>query len=211
MNVVKIRGLPYNIRYEEVADFFQDFKYINQSVVLGLNNEGRKNGFGAILFEDEEEAARAAKEMNKQYIGSTNRYVDLSVISYEDYVNFNQNYYRGGKSSGGYHNQGNFVKLHQCVNPDNLDRSIMLKGLPYRITTEQVQEFLKDFGEIPAQNIFIEEFNGKRTGSALVVFESEEVAQSAKKALQKSEIEGRYIEFFDQNDEFMRKVCRLDQ
>ena len=56
MNVVKIRGLPYNIRYEDISDFFGDFKVVHQSVVLGLNQEGRKNGFGAILFENDDEA-----------------------------------------------------------------------------------------------------------------------------------------------------------
>ena len=84
---VKIRGLPYSVRYEEVADFFGDFSIVPKSVVLGLNQDGRKNGFGAILFESEGEAARAAKEMNQQYVG--NRYVDLSVITYADYKSFN--------------------------------------------------------------------------------------------------------------------------
>lgn len=84
---MKIRGLPYSARYEEVADFFKGFNIVPKSVVLGLNQEGRKNGFGAILFETEDEASRAAKEMNQQYIG--NRYVDLSVITYADYKGFN--------------------------------------------------------------------------------------------------------------------------
>jgi len=65
MNVVKIRGLPYNIRYEEISDFFKGYGYLNQSVVLGLNYEGRKNGFGAILFETEDKAHVASKELNK--------------------------------------------------------------------------------------------------------------------------------------------------
>ena len=86
----------------------------------------------------------------------------------------------------------------------------MLRGLPYKISVLQLQNFLEGYGSIPAQNIFIEEFNGKRTGSALVVFENEQVAQDAKTGLQKSEMEGRYIELFDQNDAFMRKICKLD-
>jgi RNA recognition motif-containing protein len=32
--------------------------------VLGIGNDGRRNGFGSILFEDAEEASNAAKEMN---------------------------------------------------------------------------------------------------------------------------------------------------
>ena len=78
------------------------------------------------------------------------------------------------------------------------------------MTFEVIQDFLSGYGKIPEDAIFIEEFNGKRTGSALIVFENETVAQDAKGKLQKQEIEGRYIELFDQTDEFMRKICKLD-
>lgn len=48
--------------------------------MLGVGADGRRNGFGAILFEDAEEASNAAKEMNGQHVGD--RYVELSVIAY---------------------------------------------------------------------------------------------------------------------------------
>lgn len=210
MNTVKIRGLPYSCRYEEINDFFGDYKTVFQSVVFGLNREGRKNGFGAIVFESEDEAAAAAKDLNKQYVGTSNRYVDLSVISYGDYLGFNPP--STGASEGGSYggSNGSYVKLFQCVNKENLDCSLILRGLPYKISTLQLQNFLEGYGDIPSQNLFIEEFNGKRTGSALVVFENEQVAQDAKKGLYKAELEGRYIELFDQNDDFMRKICKLD-
>jgi len=198
---VKIRGLPYQTRYEEVADFFQDYKFIQRSVILGLNNEGRKNGFGSILFENQEEAEAAAQGMDEQHVGS--RYVNLSVISYGDYKRFN-------KPAGG----GNFgsktVKLAHYVNDDNKDRSLVMRGLPYRATPEIVTTFFDGFGKIVDEDIFIEEFNGRRTGSALVVFENEAIAQDAKSALHRKEIEGRYIELFDQNDQFMQKICQLE-
>jgi len=198
---VKIRGLPYQTRYEEVADFFGDFKYIERSVILGLNNEGRKNGFGAILFETEDEAAAAASGMNGQHVGS--RYVDLNVISYGDYKRFN-------KPIGG----GNFgakaVKLSNHVNGDNQERALVMRGLPYRAAVDTVQTFFDGFGKLQDEDIFIEEFNGRRTGSALVLFENEAVAQDAKAALHRKEIEGRYIELFDQNDQFMQKICYLE-
>ena len=61
--------------------------------------------------------------MNKQYVGTTNRYVDLSVISYADYLGFNSNVHSKGKTEGGNYggNLGSYVKLYQCVNKENLD------------------------------------------------------------------------------------------
>jgi len=164
---VKIRGLPYQVRYEEIQDFFGDFKVIPRSVILGLNNEGRKNGFGAILFDNEEEASAAAAGMNGQHVGD--RYVDLNVIAYGDYKKFN-------KPSGGSNYSSNTVKLSNFVDESNKDRSLVMRGLPYRATTELVQNFFEGFGTLATNDIFIEEFNGRRTGSALVVFENESVA-----------------------------------
>ena len=170
---VKIRGLPYQVRYEEISDFFGDYQYIEKSVILGLNNEGRKNGFGAILFESEDEAQAAAKGMDGQHVGS--RYVDLSVITYGDYKKFNKPLDYGGNK--GYTKP---VKLANYVNKDNQARSLVMRGLPYRATTQIVQDFFDGFGSLQEDDIFIEEFGGKRTGSALVVFENEAVAQDAK-------------------------------
>lgn len=87
MVAVKIRGLPYQVRYEEVSNLFKDYSYIEKSVVLGTNPDGRKNGFGAILFEDEKEAKAAMNDLQGEHIGE--RYVELTLISYGDYSRFN--------------------------------------------------------------------------------------------------------------------------
>ena len=66
---VKMRGLPYRATDEEVIDFFKDYKIKEDSLQWGLGEDGRKNGWGCILMESEDEAARAAEGLNKQYIG----------------------------------------------------------------------------------------------------------------------------------------------
>jgi len=145
--------------------------------------------------------------MNGQHVGS--RYVDLSVITYGDYKRFNKPQDGGGRNGGGGYGGSKPVKLSNYVNDDNKERALVMRGLPYRVTTDVIVEFFDGFGTIPADDIFIEEFNGRRTGSALVVFENDTVAQDAKKALHRKEIEGRYVELFDCNDQFMQKICYL--
>ena len=87
MVAVKIRGLPYQIRFEEIGDFFREHRYIQKSVILGCGADGRKNGFGSILFEDPETALMAVKDLDGKYIGQ--RYAEISVLSYGDYLRFN--------------------------------------------------------------------------------------------------------------------------
>ena len=84
---IKIRGLPYQVRFSEIADFFREYKYVEKSCVLGIGGDGRKNGFGSILFESAEEAENAALALDQATIGT--RYVELSTISYADYLAFN--------------------------------------------------------------------------------------------------------------------------
>jgi len=52
-----------------------------------------------------------------------------------------------------------------------------MRGLPFKVTIEEIQEFFKGHGELHKTDIVIEEFSGgKRTGSALVFFDDEATA-----------------------------------
>jgi RNA recognition motif-containing protein len=160
---VKIRGLDYGVTYNEIKSFFNGFNYVDNSVILGKGRDGRNNGFGSILMKTAEDVDRAVAELNKKYIGE--RYVDLSVIAYTDYRSFNSEKYTQSKNN-------RTCKLFQEVNSDNEERSLVLRGLPYSATKDSVLDFVKDFGTCKESDIFIEEFNGKKTGSCLVVFEN---------------------------------------
>ena len=93
MCAVKIKGLEYNVDYNDIKNFFKGCGYVNNSVQLGLNREGRNNGFGAILFNKEEDAQHAVEDLNEKYIG--NRWVELTLMSYGDYREFNSSKYTG--------------------------------------------------------------------------------------------------------------------
>lgn len=202
---LKIKGLPYSATYEEISDFFDGMNYVSRSVVIGLGRDQRPNGFAAILFETEGDAEAAMNSRNGEYIG--NRYVDLSIITYEDYSRFNGP--PGGGNYGG--KPGSYVKLSKYVNPENQDKCILMRGCPYKIEDKDVVTFFDGFGTINLEDVFIEESNGRRTGSVLVIFESMEIAQDAKVAMNKKTIgdESRYVELHDCNDLFMKKVCQL--
>jgi len=178
--------------------------YVYKSVVIGLGRDQRPNGFAAILFESASDAENAMNAKNGEYIG--NRYVDLSVITYEDYSRFN------GPPTGNYGGQpGSYVKLSKYVNPENQEKCLLMRGCPYKIEAKDVVTFFDGFGTINQEDVFIEESNGRRTGSVLVIFESKEIAQDAKAAMNKKVIgdDTRYVELHDCNDLFMKKVCQL--
>ena len=75
---VKMRGLPYRVSPEEVISFFAGFDAIADSLRLGTDSMGRPSGEGWLSFGSEEEAARAARDRNKHYLGS--RYIELKLV-----------------------------------------------------------------------------------------------------------------------------------
>lgn len=86
-----------------------------------------------------------------------------------------------------------------------------MRGLPYKIQVNDIVKFFGGHGGVDENCVFVEEFNGKRTGSALVIFDTEENSIEAKEKFHKKDIgtEGRYVELYDQNDQFMKKICGL--
>ena len=85
-----------------------------------------------------------------------------------------------------------------------------MRGIPYKVTQDEIKVFFYGFGQVHRSDIIIEEREyGKRTGVALVFFENEEMTQLAKKKMNKNHLGSRYVELFDHNDEFMQKVCEI--
>lgn len=103
---LRIHGLPFRTSREEITEFFADYKLVPDTVIFGFADDGRKSGLGAIIFENEEEAQKAADEKDKQYVGT--RFVNLRPISYGQYKRFNKDFvgrereqsYGGGGGGG---------------------------------------------------------------------------------------------------------------
>jgi RNA recognition motif-containing protein len=85
----------------------------------------------------------------------------------------------------------------------------MIRGIPFRATMDDILSFFEGHGSLKEENITIEEMNGRKTGSCLIVFENCDQAQAAKEAKQKGDMGGRCIDCFDENDSMMQRICRL--
>lgn len=71
---MKLRGLPFSITGEQLAEFFSDYGVTKSDVVIEEVN-GKKTGFGLVFFSNEELAQNAKREKHKKNIG--NRYVEV--------------------------------------------------------------------------------------------------------------------------------------
>jgi len=76
---LKMRGLPFRASTEEVVAFFKGFHVLPDSLHLGVDNLGRPSGEGWISFSSQDEAKKAYKERNRQFLGP--RYIELTLLS----------------------------------------------------------------------------------------------------------------------------------
>lgn len=84
---LKCLGTPWRVTKEDVEEFVKDHKFHAGSVVLGIGEDGRKNGMACVLMDSEDVATEAAEALFKQYIGE--RWIRTFPMSYKQYQTFN--------------------------------------------------------------------------------------------------------------------------
>lgn len=87
LKLVRLRGLPFTASKPDVIRFFNDFRVTNEDIVLETSG-GKMTGRGLVQLESDTEAQRAAKCLNKQYMG--NRYIEVDLCS--NVMEFENNY-----------------------------------------------------------------------------------------------------------------------
>tara|TARA_B110001450_G_scaffold202656_1_gene191928 strand:- start:249 stop:605 length:357 start_codon:yes stop_codon:yes gene_type:complete len=109
-----------------------------------------------------------------------------------------------GSGGGGGGGERKTVAITDHINKDNKDKTLVMKGMPFKATESEVKEFFEGFDLDTDDSIYLDQENGRKSGKGAVVFKSEDVAQEAKDALNKKEIgaHGRYVILCDQYDDF---------
>ncbi|XP_064466470.1 epithelial splicing regulatory protein 2-like isoform X2 [Ornithodoros turicata] len=181
--VVRARGLPWQSSDQDIAKFFSGLNIVKGGVALCLSPQGRRNGEALVRFESQEHRDMALKR-HKHHIGQ--RYIEVYRATGEDFVNV-----AGGNSNEA---QAFLSRGGQVI--------VRMRGLPYDCTAKQVVEFFaapEESGCAVLDDeegvLFVRKPDGRATGDAFVLFDSEDVAA---RALQKHRqvIGTRYIELF---------------
>jgi len=71
---LKLRGLPFNVREEEIVEFFAGFDIVKSDVIIE-RDKGKSTGNALVTLRSEEDAARARKELEMKFLGK--RYVEI--------------------------------------------------------------------------------------------------------------------------------------
>ncbi|RWS31711.1 RNA-binding protein fusilli-like protein, partial [Leptotrombidium deliense] len=217
--VVRARGLPWQSSDQDIAKFFRGLNIVKGGVALCLSPQGRRNGEALVRFVNQEHRDMALKR-HKNHIGQ--RYIEVYRATGEDFVNVaggnNANcsnitsprtQENSDQTMEMSHEISEVTKLRLTGNNNEaqqfLSRGgqviVRMRGLPYDCTAQQVIEFFAngankcDVMHADEGVLFVRKSDGRATGDAFVLFETEEMAGKA--LLKHREVIGaRYIELF---------------
>ncbi|CAM9720101.1 unnamed protein product [Ascophyllum nodosum] len=174
--VVRMRGLPFEATKAQIRTFFGDISVKDTDIFIVTRPDGKASGEAFVLFASEADAERALTK-DKEKLGD--RWIDLFP------TNKGALYQRVG------------VGVKMAAKPDAEFRGVLrMRGIPFTAGVEEIRAFFRGY-KVQDHGVFV--VNGgdwRPTGEAYVLFDSEDEAERAFKALDKQKIGERWIELF---------------
>jgi len=171
---VKLRGLPWSVTKDEIADFLTDSVHIvggNKGVLI-LMEEGRDrpSGDAYVEVESEKDVNNAIKQ-HKNKIGV--RYVEVFEANVKDVARAKDKEVHREALKAGY--------------------SVKLRGIPYSATVEEVKDWLSEAADA-IEVVIPDDRRGRPSGQAIAYFKTEDEANTVVKEMHKRDMGARYIE-----------------
>jgi len=176
-SVVKLRGLPWSVTLEDIANFLSGISIPSGGVHLMNGPNGRPSGLAYVELSSEEDQAEALRR-DKQSIGG--RYIDVFACSQTEL----QARLAGGLERGG----------GGGAAPSAADAHFAkLRGLPYQANEQQIAGFFQPLQVVAVQVAY--NSSAQPSGFGFVQFRTPE---DAALALQRSNqvLGSRYVEVF---------------
>ncbi|KAM7363603.1 heterogeneous nuclear ribonucleoprotein glorund [Cochliomyia hominivorax] len=171
---IRLRGLPWSATHKEILDFLKNINVVGGAEgihIITRRWDGKNTGEAYVEVKTQQDAA-AAMKLDNATMG--HRYIEVFNASAREAKEAMR------KTSS--HGNSYVVKL---------------RGLPYSVTEQQVEEFFNGLEIKPDREgiIFVMDKRGRATGEAFVQFESQEDTEQAL-GRNRQKIGHRYIEIF---------------
>jgi len=174
---IRMRGLPWHIKIEEIQSFFTDVNLSEDNIKILKNPDGRDSGEALVKCKSRELFTQCMA-YDKQYIKT--RYIELIASSEVDWnraVN---------------HKKARVLPVP--INPNSL--VILMRGLPYSVSEDDCLTF---FEGVPCLGVHLtKDERGRPSGQGYAEFETAEAFSKAME-FNKKNIQNRYIELFESN------------
>ncbi|MFH4975546.1 hypothetical protein AB6A40_002255 [Gnathostoma spinigerum] len=181
-NYVRLRGLPFSAKEDDVRKFLQDVN--TRSVTFTLTPTGRASGECYVELENKDDVSEALKLHKNEMNG---RYIEVFTVSNGEVIQM----IRHG-----------VLRSPDGRNSDRLSRNyvVRLRGIPFSATVEDIRAF---FSGLDVADVVIDkEPGGRPSGEAFVRLSSKQHAEEALER-NRNNMGTRYVEVFRSSGEEM--------
>jgi len=185
---VKLRGLPWETRKGDVADFLSRCEIAGglAGIIISRDDRGRAAGDAYVELETRDDMEMALA-MHKRDMGS--RYIEVFEANWLDVEQVKNRLNRNGSGSG--------PGLRGDRRRDRA-YTVQLRGLPYKVTEREISDWLCEAAE--PVDVIIEMNRGRPSGRAECVFSSDREARKVAQYMHRRDLGQRYIECFYEGD-----------
>ncbi|KAG5672634.1 hypothetical protein PVAND_002748 [Polypedilum vanderplanki] len=173
-NLIKLRGLPWDVQPRDILDFLKDVQVINgeKGIFMGFSSrDGRPNGEAFLELATRDDVDKAFS-YNKNMLGR--RYIEIFNAKPDEF--------------------------DSCLRRQNFiqqDTFVKLRGLPFSCRLDDIEQF---FSGLEIRNgksgiYIVYDSHGRMSGEAFVQFRTSDDAENALKR-NREKIGHRYIEIF---------------
>jgi len=167
-NELHVKGLLFESTEEQIQAHFEKFGKVN-SINLLKGQDGKSKGIAFVRMEDEKGVTEGIAHSGEEFMGRK-IFIDKSKTREERYGNSNYGGYKNNNNYGGYNNrygQQNRNKGNFNNNNNNYDNELVVKGLSYDSTEDDIWNYFDNFGKVRSINL-LKRQDGSSKGIAFV-------------------------------------------
>jgi hypothetical protein len=165
-----------------LESILKDCMYLGSSLKFEYNNEGKKTGVIIIAFCDTDKKNEAKKHLNSLNKKPISSISSLSLIqsgsSNLDLEIYNSTVSEYEKICNSMANTCVIDKISFLISSEKITRSILVKGIPLKVTVENLLSTLS-FLNIARSNLIKPEYLIANFGCCIIEFENEEICNEA--------------------------------
>lgn len=178
---VKLRGVPFNVKEQQVKEFMIPLKPV--AIRFAKGSDGRNSGYVYVDLRSEAEVERALR-LDKDYMGG--RYIEV----------FRANNFKNNRRSETVSEEKNFVReLRDDEEEEDVAESgrLFVRNLPYTCTEDDLKELFIKHGPLSEVHFPIDSLTKKPKGFAFLTYMIPENAVSALSQLDGHVFQGRIL------------------
>jgi len=196
---IYVGNLPYELRWEELRDFFKQAGEVVFVDILTFN--GRSKGCAVVEFESQDQADRAIKELSDTLIQGRKIFVredreaDQKRSRESKHRRLSDSHHRDNHHQSSDRDRGRRSSLNR--QKENVNQ-VHIANLPYSIAWQDLKDLFRQAGQVSRADVY-QNSDRRSKGTGNVVFETRDEVESAIKMFNGFEWHGRKLEVEEGN------------